>query len=111
MDKLEPCPFCGGEGEGRFGKWSQGYPVSTVFCKSCDAKAYAQTEAGAIAAWNRRPTPALCQRTLEAAAKACDDRLRLDFYGQDLPGFSGQNAALRSAKAAILALGKDNANG
>ena len=59
-DELEPCPFCGSDTcQTREVRWN---PVMTKWAVSCvrgcgtDGPAH-DTEAEAIAAWNRRPTP------------------------------------------------------
>lgn len=47
MDKLLPCPFCGGKAK------IKGKKIKRVTC-GCTARVYGQTRETAIAAWNRR---------------------------------------------------------
>lgn len=55
MEKLKPCPFCGGEAK----VMKMGYP-HWVYCKECGAKVHGgvvgekEGEKASIAAWNRR---------------------------------------------------------
>lgn len=60
MDRLKPCPFCGGEARLRYFK-----PLGWVQCKKCGATSaavsdyYEETDGKeqAVAAWNRRAQP------------------------------------------------------
>jgi hypothetical protein len=58
MDKLKPCPFCGGEAElkliGRFqyGLSANGWIVRCV--KGCCRQLFYASDHDAIEAWNRR---------------------------------------------------------
>lgn len=66
MDKLKPCPFCGGEA--RVTIYAISDPVYTVQCQSCFAmigreqqtwtglrgKLFYSTEEEAVEAWNKR---------------------------------------------------------
>lgn len=76
-DALKPCPFCGGNEVGvlRYGNRENGAHFSVV-CGGCAIATdwhHAGTEeaarANAIAAWNRRPTPASPSLDNEAAAR------------------------------------------
>lgn len=51
MEKLKPCPFCGGEAK----IMKMGYP-HWVYCCECGAKVHGRTndEKDSIKAWNRR---------------------------------------------------------
>ena len=51
MEKLKPCPFCGGEAR----VMDMGYP-HWVYCTKCGAKVHGRTndEKDSIEAWNRR---------------------------------------------------------
>lgn len=51
MEKLKPCPFCGGEAK----IMKMGYP-HWVYCLQCGAKVHGGTisEKDSIKAWNRR---------------------------------------------------------
>lgn len=56
MDKLKPCPFCGGEGcvqEHVFKGYSSTYGVVCLDC-CCETRQFFKTEEMAISAWNRR---------------------------------------------------------
>lgn len=56
MDKLKPCPFCGGEGciqEHRFHGYANTYGVVCLDC-CCETKQFFETLEDAIEAWNRR---------------------------------------------------------
>ena len=59
MDKLLPCPFCGGEAH--MVRWASGMKYCRVECKntdSCDCHGIQfRTEEESIAAWNRRAQP------------------------------------------------------
>ena len=49
---LEPCPFCGGEAQ--YSEESR-FHICWVYCSGCGAASgYRNTEAEAIAAWNKR---------------------------------------------------------
>lgn len=62
MDKLKPCPFCGGEAEIAY---SRNY---YVWCDKCETRGdWYSTEAEAIKAWNTR------------AERTC--RISMDDYG------------------------------
>lgn len=72
MSALEPCPFCGGEA-----LYTPTCHIDVVQCRVCGAQGMAamgQHEA-AIAAWNRRTTPAahargcICPPGSEATCK------------------------------------------
>lgn len=52
-EKLEACPFCSGEASAPYGRNYR----RAISCKNCDACVYADTDAKAIAAWNRRAKP------------------------------------------------------
>lgn len=53
MDKLKPCPFCGGKPA----IVEDGYKAIAVHCFNCGADITAETSEKARAAWNRRPAP------------------------------------------------------
>jgi Lar family restriction alleviation protein len=54
VSELKPCPFCGGEAV-RTPQFCMGYMGDGVKCKRCGIQtAPLQTDAEAIAAWNRR---------------------------------------------------------
>ena len=65
MDKLLPCPFCGGEAESKMYLW--GHHAEThepiwcyyIYCTSCDAMTdnVFKSKTEAVAAWNRRAQP------------------------------------------------------
>ena len=63
MDELKPCPFCGSDEIMRLCDPAQGLdnsgPSRALSCAGCHIEApFYDTEAEAIAAWNRRtPTP------------------------------------------------------
>lgn len=54
MEKLKPCPFCGGEAK----IMKMGYP-HYIYCLKCGAKVHGGTtsEKDSIKAWNRRTEP------------------------------------------------------
>jgi Lar family restriction alleviation protein len=53
MEKLKPCPFCGGEAEVIDGT---GWVGQAVHCTECPANVYGfEEEDQSVAAWNRRP--------------------------------------------------------
>ena len=57
MEKLKPCPFCGGEASIDWGYHLYGPPVTyNVECRRCTAKIEYpyDSEEEAIKAWNRR---------------------------------------------------------
>ena len=68
MDKLEPCPFCGGEAyvvEGNYDSWEDGYAIRCSNCaltfgasgrigETYEWMCIYKTEAEAIKAWNTR---------------------------------------------------------
>lgn len=71
MEKLKPCPFCGGEAK----IMKMGYP-HWIYCLECGAKVHGGTtsEKDSIKAWNRRAEPKRTVRrihgmALEALAK------------------------------------------
>ena len=54
MDKLKPCPFCGGKDTGTLTTSYDGYWYA-VFCENCMAQTRkCRQEKDAIEAWNRR---------------------------------------------------------
>lgn len=61
IDKIKPCPFCGGEAKvRRVGRWKQRF---SVFCSRCykttiPGKSWKLTKQGAIREWNSRWLPA-----------------------------------------------------
>lgn len=57
MEKLKPCPFCGGEAR----VMDMGYP-HWVYCTKCGAKVHGRTndEKDSIEAWNRRSEESFC---------------------------------------------------
>ncbi len=68
MDKLKPCPCCGGERVDTLkGNWMESdKPFWKVWCKSCQLRTWCEpTRKGAIAVWNARTVD-----TELAAAKA-----------------------------------------
>lgn len=74
VERLRECPFCGGDSLGHGYEWP---PMKGhVQCFDCDAFVTADSEAEAIAAWNRRsPSPAAeatRREAIEAAAKVAD---------------------------------------
>ena len=77
-DELLPCPFCGGEASKRLfykGKYR-------VHCNVCDANSddVWDTEAEAIAAWNRRSVTASAVYGFKAAERTCE------YVGDDVSG-------------------------
>lgn len=59
MDKLMPCPFCGGEAdieEITGGPYTDELYVWGVGCKECNIGWYKDTRKEAIEAWNGRAT-------------------------------------------------------
>lgn len=56
MDKLKPCPFCGGEAELEYEVDPFGYEVSHfIHCHGCGMTCFINgTTEEDIAAWNRR---------------------------------------------------------
>ena len=80
--KLEPCPFCGGEA-GVLMASDEADPSWRVWCLRPSAKCGVigpakETKPEAIAAWNRRPTPAPSQSFndgLEEAARIAKNTL------------------------------------
>lgn len=53
MDKLKPCPFCGGRAETNYAEFD--YNFFGVSCQICGAYVYDYTsEDAAIEKWNRR---------------------------------------------------------
>jgi len=53
MDKLKPCPFCGGEGCVQVNGLTNTYGVVCLDCFA-ETQPFWQTEKEAIDAWNRR---------------------------------------------------------
>ena len=54
MDRLKPCPFCGGKDSGMLTTSYDGYWFA-VFCENCMAQTRkCRQEKDAIEAWNRR---------------------------------------------------------
>ena len=54
MDKLKPCPFCGGKAELVIAKWNPEI-VNYVRCtKCCTLQGQKETKQEAIDAWNMR---------------------------------------------------------
>ena len=59
MDKLKPCPFCGGKagvvyGAKRKDAYGKDCTVTVVYCDTCCAKIEMSKTHLAIEAWNRR---------------------------------------------------------
>lgn len=53
---LKPCPFCGGESCRVIGgPGTKGGPQFWAGCDYCNGRAWGDTHAEAVAAWNRRP--------------------------------------------------------
>lgn len=61
MEKLKPCPFCGGKAsidEITANPFSnEDESMWAVGCEKCNIGWYKETEAEAIATWNRRAAP------------------------------------------------------
>lgn len=72
-DKLNPCPFCGGEA--KFFE-DKDYQIYSVTCTECDAGTNAYgIEQDAIDAWNRRAEPTFTPDELDAIRRnVCDWR-------------------------------------
>ena len=55
MEKLKPCPFCGGKAEARDGLYTQMITISdSVECTVCGVAIYKESFIEAIEAWNTR---------------------------------------------------------
>lgn len=56
MDKLKPCPFCGGKAEVLINEYSDSSKEYLVACTECDGmvERWRKTEKEAIEQWNRR---------------------------------------------------------
>lgn len=81
-NKLEPCPFCGGEAESR--QYDGEHFVQCLQCFNSTSADH-QTEASAIAAWNRRasaPAAGSVPSDEEMLALA-EDAARLDWFFGD----------------------------
>jgi Lar family restriction alleviation protein len=67
LDKLAPCPFCGGEAHATTGfttggDWPHGH-FDRVFCGKCQIRQlFHRTKADAIAAWNSRAQPRVTEQ-------------------------------------------------
>lgn len=86
--KLEPCPFCNGAPTLHENDWCEPSEWS-VQCVACNASSYGETDqAEAIAAWNRRPTPAPSQSFNEGLEEAA----RIAHHMAD-QGTSGESIA------------------
>ena len=96
LTELLPCPFCGGEADTMTPE-ADDMRAATVMCMGCYCTGKeCETEAQAIAAWNRRASQ---------AAPAPSDGLRgmlLDETKAEFDDFDrGWNAAIRAALAKI----------
>lgn len=54
IERLEPCPFCGGEQITTAPDRTFGDTTWAVVCRACGANVVRDAEAAAVAAWNRR---------------------------------------------------------
>ena len=72
MEKLKPCPFCGG-GAQLADALLSGIPVVT--CDRCGATVYDSPAEvlSAVAAWNRRASDAALAKAREAAREALEE--------------------------------------
>lgn len=85
-DRLEPCPFCGGEAQGRHERSGQRWHWCVV-CVAPDHKCFVgpetqwfDTAVEAIAAWNRRSSSAAERAVVEALEKAAE---QFEFYAKE----------------------------
>lgn len=102
-DKLAACPFCGGDARVTYSDRGEVWQVrcnnwtGNAGSTACmGGGAYADTEADAIAAWNRRPLEALVNRGADKEAEPMAWRWRNSshgivsgwFYSEERPSFA-----------------------
>lgn len=76
MEKLKPCPFCGGMPV----VVEDGYKAIAIHCFNCGADITAETERKAGIAWNRRAQPANEPLTLEQLRKMDGEPVYLAYH-------------------------------
>ena len=97
IDKLKPCPFCGGEA--KFFE-DKGYQIYSVTCTECDAGTNAYgIEQDAIDAWNSRVQPTFTPDELDAIRRNVSDwRAERELSKIEQAIIDKCNAALKGGK-------------
>ena len=72
MEELKKCPFCGGEAEIMYISTTVGVMSPKIFCPECrNGTQWKDTEAEAIAAWNRRVTQNIGEKECSVQEGRC----------------------------------------
>lgn len=78
MEKLKPCPFCGGEGE----LLPQPNGILSIICKNCQTKVFDVTEFNeqVIGRWNRRIPETFTIEEFKNYLLTCESRGDILYY-------------------------------